>query len=116
MHSLTDFRNHSQQINVKSGENRKAAYLQKNPQGTVPALELADGRVCGESVMICQYLDEIYGPTTLMGLTAEDRLETKMWLSRIDENILNSMGEGVAVIYVFGLPLSLSFVQTHVWP
>ena len=27
------------------GENRQAEYLAKNPQGTVPALELPDGRV-----------------------------------------------------------------------
>lgn len=46
-----------------AGENRSAEFVAKNPQGTVPALELEDGRVMAESTMICQYLDEIYGPT-----------------------------------------------------
>eukprot|EP01052_Picozoa_sp_SAG31_P062050 SAG31_NODE_21069_length_558_cov_1.241830_1_plen_78_part_01 len=63
-------------VDVMKGANRKPEYIAKNPQGTVPALELADGRVMGESVMICQYLDEIFGPSELMGLSPEDRLET----------------------------------------
>ena len=50
-------------VNVMSGENRSPEFVEKNPQGTVPALELEDGRVMAESTMICQYLDEIYGPT-----------------------------------------------------
>ena len=79
-------------VDVMKGDNRKPEYLVKNPQGTVPALELPDGRVMGESVMICQYLDEKFGPTALVGMTAEDRLETRMWLNRVDENILNPMG------------------------
>ena len=79
-------------VDVMGGANRSADYLEKNPQGTVPALELADSRVMGESVMICQYLDEVFGPTPLVGLTPEDRLETRMWLNRVDENILIPMG------------------------
>ena len=51
-------------VNVMAGENRSPEFLAKNPQGTVPALALADGRVMAESTMICQYLDEIYGPTS----------------------------------------------------
>lgn len=80
-------------VNVVTGENRSPEFVQKNPQGTVPALELEDGRVMAESTMICQYLDEIYGPTNLVGLTPEDRLETRMWINRIEENILIPMGE-----------------------
>ena len=50
-------------VNVMTGENRSPEFVKKNPQGTVPALELEDGRVMAESTMICQYLDEIHGPT-----------------------------------------------------
>lgn len=50
-------------VNVMAGENRSPEFVKKNPQGTVPALELEDGRVMAESTMICQYLDEIHGPT-----------------------------------------------------
>ena len=51
-------------VNVMAGENRSPEFIAKNPQGTVPALALADGRVMAESTMICEYLDEIYGPTS----------------------------------------------------
>jgi hypothetical protein len=39
-------------VNVMAGENRSPEYVAKNPQGTVPALALEDGRVMGESTMI----------------------------------------------------------------
>lgn len=32
-------------------------------------------------------------PAALVGLTPEDRLETRMWINRIEENILIPMGE-----------------------
>ena len=51
-------------VNVMAGENRSPEFIAKNPQGTVPALALADGRVMAESTMICEYLDEIHGPTS----------------------------------------------------
>ena len=46
-----------------AGENRTPEYVAKNPQGTVPALALEDGRVMAESTMICEYMDEVFGPT-----------------------------------------------------
>eukprot|EP01043_Picozoa_sp_COSAG02_P124899 COSAG02_NODE_61988_length_267_cov_0.613095_1_plen_52_part_01 len=36
-------------VNVIAGENRSPELIAKNPQGTVPALALADGRVMAES-------------------------------------------------------------------
>jgi glutathione S-transferase len=54
-------------------------------------------------VMICQYLDEIFGPSSIVGLSPEDRLETRMWLNRVDENILIPMGDAFrsGVMYDF---------------
>ena len=40
------------------GENRAAAYTAKNPGGQMPALELDDGSVIGETVAVCEYLEE----------------------------------------------------------
>ncbi|WP_442756224.1 maleylacetoacetate isomerase [Methylocystis sp. JAN1] len=41
------------------GEQRSAAYREKNPQGLAPALELDDGRVLTQSLAIIDYLDAI---------------------------------------------------------
>jgi maleylacetoacetate isomerase len=41
------------------GQQLKAAYLAKNPQGLVPALELDDGTVITQSLAIIDYLESI---------------------------------------------------------
>jgi glutathione S-transferase len=46
------------ELDIMSGATRTDAYLQKNPNGRVPALELADGTVLAESNAILFYLAE----------------------------------------------------------
>jgi len=43
----------------EGGQQLKAAYLAKNPQGLVPALELDDGTVITQSLAIIDYLESI---------------------------------------------------------
>ena len=43
-------------VDLMGAENRQAPYTDKNPGGQVPALELDDGRVIGETVAIFEYL------------------------------------------------------------
>ncbi|MGD1925527.1 MAG: glutathione S-transferase N-terminal domain-containing protein, partial [Paracoccaceae bacterium] len=43
-------------VDVPNGEHRTAAFLAKNPTGTVPALELDDGTVIAECTAITEYL------------------------------------------------------------
>jgi len=47
-------------VNLLTGEDKADAYRAVNPQGLVPALALADGRVLTESLAICEYLEECY--------------------------------------------------------
>jgi glutathione S-transferase len=85
----------SRTVDLRGGENRQPAYLAKNPAGQMPALELDDGFVLAEITAICEYLDEI-GPagSSLIGTTAQQRAETRMWTRRIDLNIVEPMGAG----------------------
>ena len=78
--------------------------MSKNPSGQCPALVLDNGAVISEITAICEYLDEI-GPSgkTLIGKTAEERAETRMWARRIDLNILEPMANGFR--YAEGLKL-----------
>jgi len=82
-------------VDLRGGENRQAAYLAKNPSGQLPALELDNGMILAEITAICEYLDEI-GPKgkTLIGATPEERAETRMWVRRIDLNILEPLANG----------------------
>ncbi len=76
------------EVDLMGGENRREPYLSKNPSGQLPCLELDDGTVLAEVTAICEYLDEKYPGTSLIGSTAEERAETRMWTRRIDLNIV----------------------------
>ena len=68
-------------------ENRKDEYLSKNPGGQIPALELEDGTVIGETVVICEFLEEQFPLPVLIGSTAEERAGHRQWQRRIELNI-----------------------------
>ena len=81
-------------LDILVGENRQAAYTGKNPGGQVPALELDDGRVLGETVAIFEYLEEKNPKPPLIGTTAEERAETRMWTRRVELNITEHLYNG----------------------
>ena len=81
-------------IDLMGGENRREPYLSKNPAGQTPALELEDGTVLAEITAICEYLDEISPSPSLIGKTPEERAVTRMWVRRIDLNIVEPMANG----------------------
>lgn len=82
-------------IDIRAGDNRKPDWYAKNPSGQLPALELDNGVVLAEITAICEYLDET-GPAgkTLIGSTAQERAETRMWARRVDLHIIEPMGWG----------------------
>jgi glutathione S-transferase len=82
------------EIDILRGENRREPYLSKNPSGQCPALELEDGTILAEITPICEYLEETQPGPKLIGATAEERAETRMWVRRIDLRILEPMANG----------------------
>lgn len=83
------------EIDLRGGENRKEPYLKVNPLGQCPALELDDGSVLAEITAICEYVDEKKKDTpSLIGDTAEERAKTRMWVRRIDLNIVEPAANG----------------------
>lgn len=81
-------------IDLRGGENRQQPYLAKNPAGQMPCLELDDGSVLAEITAICEYLDEITPGQSLIGADARERAETRMWVRRIDLNIVEPLANG----------------------
>jgi glutathione S-transferase len=82
------------EFDLLAGENRRPPYTDKNPGGQTPALELDDGRVIGETVAICEFLEELPPNPPLIGSTAEERAETRMWIRRIELNITENVYNG----------------------
>lgn len=57
----------SVQVDIRAGEQRSPAFLEKNPSGKIPVLELDDGTCIGESVAICRYLEGMQPEPNLFG-------------------------------------------------
>jgi len=56
---------------------RRPEYLELNPAGTVPTLIEDNGLVIPDSAVICEYLDEAYPDSGLMGRTLAERVEVR---------------------------------------
>lgn len=84
-----------QDVDLMGGENRQSDYISNvNPAGTTPALQLDDGSIISEITAICEYLAEKEGGSSMIGETAEERAETRMWSRRVDLGILEPLTNG----------------------
>lgn len=54
------------EMNLLSGAQTEAAWLARNPQGLVPALELADGTLLTQSLAILEWLEDVYPEPALL--------------------------------------------------
>lgn len=90
-------------VDLRGGENRQPDYLTKNPHGQLPCLELDDGQCISEIVAICEYLEDVHPAPPLIGTTAEEKAETRMWTRRIDLNIAHPISGGFQ--FGEGLPI-----------
>ena len=99
-------------VDLMAGENRREPYLSKNPAGGLPCLELDDGSFLSEITAICEYIEEKKPAPVLIGRTPEERAATRMWVRRIDLNIVEPMANGFR--YAEGLALFKN--RMHVIP
>ena len=88
-----------EQINIVTGDNRKAEFLKKNPLGGLPVLELDDGSCLTESLAIMEYLDEVNPAPPMIGTNPRER-------ARVREL------ERIAELVVMG-PIAQYFQNTH---
>jgi glutathione S-transferase len=93
----------SQDVNLMAGENRQDEHLKRNPHGQMPCLELDNGQYLSEIIPICEYLEDKNPKPALIGTSAEEKAETRMWTRRIDLNIAEPMANGFR--FSQGLPL-----------
>ncbi len=55
------------EVDFAKGEQMDEEFSKINPLQLVPVLQLADGTVINDSQAICEYLDRVYGETSIMG-------------------------------------------------
>jgi glutathione S-transferase len=82
-------------IDLNTKEHKSAAFLALNPLGTVPVLELDDGRILCETIAICTYLDGLYPEHNLMGSSFEERAFITMADRRVELNLFAKIADAV---------------------
>jgi glutathione S-transferase len=90
-------------VDIMAGENRQDAHVARNPAGQLPTLELDNGAMISEITVICEYLEEKTPSPPLIGTTAEERANVRMWTRRIDLAIAEPLTNGFR--FSEGLPL-----------
>jgi len=82
-----------EQVDINTAENRKEPFLSKNPMGTVPILELDDGRYLAETVAICKYFEGIEPEPPLMGVDPTDAAFVEMWNRRMEFEVFINIAQ-----------------------
>jgi glutathione S-transferase len=86
-------------VDLASLEHKTPDYSAVNPFQVIPALELDDGNVIGESIAICRYIEELHPEPNLFGATPLARAMVEMWQRRVEWHLL--------------LPIAQVFRHTH---
>ena len=90
-------------VDIMAGENRQNDYLAKNYVGQLPCLELDDGTFVSETIVICEYLEDVNPTPVLIGSTPEEKAETRLWTRRIGLHVIEPLTNGFR--YAEGLPM-----------
>jgi glutathione S-transferase len=98
-----------EEVDLRAGANRQEPYLSRNPAGQLPSLQLDDGRVIAETTAICEYLEETKPEPPLVGRSAAERAETRMWTRRVEWKIVQPLADGFR--FAEGLPLFKSRIR-----
>ena len=83
----------TQQVNILEGENLKEDFLNINPRGLLPVLQLDDGSIIDETVAICRYFEEIHPEPNLMGSDAISKAGIESWQRHMEFDGFNAAGE-----------------------
>lgn len=81
-----------QTIDLLKGENRTPEFLQKNPMGSLPVLELDDGLCLTESLAIIEYLEEIHPEPPMIGTEPLERARVRERERFAEMSILSRVG------------------------
>ena len=79
-------------VDMGKREHKTQEFIQKNPSGKIPVLELEDGTCIGESIAICRYLEALYPMPNLFGEDALDTAQIEMAHRQIELELMSQIG------------------------
>ncbi|MCA3238757.1 MAG: glutathione S-transferase family protein [Curvibacter sp.] len=80
-------------VDSSKGENQLPEFLQLNPMGRLPVLQLDDGTALAESLAICRYLEALYPQPALFGEGAQQAAMVDMWTRRMEQQVSNTIAD-----------------------
>ncbi len=86
---------------------RREAFLLMNPAGTVPVFVDDDGTTVCDSAAICEYLEEVYPETRLLGSTPAERAETRRLVAWFDGKFAREVTD-----HLYGEKVMTRFLRT----
>jgi glutathione S-transferase len=75
-------------VNIVKGEQHTPEFLEKNPTGGLPVLELDDGTCLRESLAIIEYLEELHPEPPMIGRTPLERARVRAIERTVDLGVL----------------------------
>lgn len=75
-------------VDLGALQHKSDAYRAINPVQRVPALQLDDGTVIGESIAICRYFEALQPEPPLFGRDPKERAVVEMWERRVEFHFL----------------------------
>ena len=79
-------------VDLPAMEIKKPPFLQKNPSGKIPVLELDDGTCISESIAICRYLEAMVPEPNLFGESPLETAEIEMRHRHIELELFPYIG------------------------
>ena len=77
----------------QAAEHKQPSFLEKNPSGVLPVLQLDDGTYIAESTAITEYLDNLDGDPRLTGKTPREKALIHMMQKRAESELLDAVGD-----------------------
>ena len=79
-------------VDMTKRAHKTPEFMQKNPSGKIPVLELEDGTCIGESIAICRYLESLYPTPNLFGENARETALIEMVHRQIELELMSQIG------------------------
>jgi glutathione S-transferase len=79
-------------VDLIAAEHKQPAFLEKNPSGVLPVLQLDDGTFIAECTAITEYLDNLDGDPKLTGKTPKEKALIHMMQKRAESELLDAVG------------------------
>jgi glutathione S-transferase len=80
------------QIDLTKGEHRAPEFIERNPSGKIPVLELDDGTCIAESIAICRYFEALQPQPNLFGRSAVELARVDMRQRQLEFEMLGPIG------------------------